>query len=110
LKADTYPKVGFAAGNRAGSRTARIQPDGIIHSILKALFAAKLLLCSFDRDVSEEKLNLFEFATGLIQSRAHVMRRSCGAKSDSSQPAAASLTMALISFGVKPFPTPALLY
>ena len=50
--------------NLGRSRTG-IQIDSIIHGILEALLAAKVLLCSLDRDVSKEKLNLFEFAAGL---------------------------------------------
>jgi hypothetical protein len=51
---------------RAGSGAARIRSDGIIHSILETLPAARVLLCGFDRDVPKEKLNLFELATCLM--------------------------------------------
>jgi hypothetical protein len=45
------------------SRTVGFKSDGIVHRILKALFAAQVALSGFDGNVSEEKLNLFELAS-----------------------------------------------
>ena len=50
----------------SGSRTAGFKPDGIVHRILKALLAAQVALSSFDGNVSEKKLDLFEFASCLM--------------------------------------------
>lgn len=49
-----------------GSRITWIEPDCIVHSILEALLAAQVPLCGFDGNMSEEKLNLFEFAPCLM--------------------------------------------
>ena len=48
------------------SRTVGFKSDGIVHRILKALFAAQVALSGFDGNVSEEKLNLFELASCLM--------------------------------------------
>ena len=61
--------------------------------------------------MSQEKLNLLEFTSCRWQSRAHVRRRSGGARPTRPKFAAPSFTMDQITFGVKPFPhtLPALL-
>ena len=38
--------------------------DMVVHRALKALFASKVLLRSLYRDVAEQELNLFQFASG----------------------------------------------
>jgi hypothetical protein len=47
-------------------------PVGIIYGILETLRAARMLLCGFDRDVAEKKLDLFELANCLMRSRAQI--------------------------------------
>lgn len=49
-----------------GSRTAGFKSDRIVHRILKALLAAQVALSGFDGNVSEKKLDLFEFTSGLM--------------------------------------------
>jgi hypothetical protein len=39
-----------------------IEPDRVIHGILKPLLAAQIPLCGFDGNMSQEKLNLLELA------------------------------------------------
>jgi len=48
------------------SRAIGFEADGIVHSVLKALLAAQISLCGFDGNVPEEKLNLLQFAAGLM--------------------------------------------
>jgi hypothetical protein len=38
--------------------------DTVVHCALKALFASKVLLRSLYRDVTEQELNLIQFASG----------------------------------------------
>jgi hypothetical protein len=40
------------------SRIAWIEPDRVIHGNFKTLLAAKIPFCSFDGNVSQEKLDL----------------------------------------------------
>jgi len=47
-------------------RGAGFKSDGIVCCILQALLAAQVALSSFDGNVSEEKLDLFEFTSGLM--------------------------------------------
>jgi hypothetical protein len=63
---DNKRNVGCGVVIRDGSRTARIHPVTSFAAFLETLLAARLLLCSFDRDVPEEKLNLFELAASLM--------------------------------------------
>ena len=50
----------------SGSRIAGFQSNGVVHRILEALLAAQVALSSFDGNVTEEKLDLFEFASCLM--------------------------------------------
>jgi hypothetical protein len=43
-----------------------LQSDSIVNGILEALFAPEVLLCGVDRDVTQQKLQLLEFASGLV--------------------------------------------
>jgi hypothetical protein len=49
----------------SGSRAVGFKSDRIVHRILKAL-AAQVALSSFDGNVSEEKLDLFELTSCLM--------------------------------------------
>ena len=49
-----------------GSGTVWIEPDRVIHGILKTLLAAKIPFCGFDGNVSEQKLKLLEFTSCLM--------------------------------------------
>jgi hypothetical protein len=50
----------------SGSSGSRFQSDRIIYRILKALLAAQVAFSGFDGNVSEEKLDLFEFTSCLM--------------------------------------------
>ena len=50
----------------SGSRTAGFNSDRIVHCIVKTLLAAQVALSGFDGNVSEKKLDLFEFTSGLM--------------------------------------------
>jgi hypothetical protein len=50
----------------SGSRAVRFKSDRIVHRILKALFAAQVALSSFNGNMSEEKLDLFELTSCLM--------------------------------------------
>ena len=43
-----------------------IEPDRVIHGILKPLLAAQIPFCGFDGNMSQEKLNLLEFTSCLM--------------------------------------------
>src|SRR5215469_10605337 len=49
-----------------GSGTVWIEPDRVVHSILKTLLTAQIPFCGFDGNVSEEKLDLFELTASLM--------------------------------------------
>ena len=66
---------------RSSSRTARIESDTVIYRVLKALLAAEIPFSSFDGNVSEEELDLFEFASSLMAET-----RTCSAKIVRSEP------------------------
>ena len=54
-----------------GSGTIWIEPNPVIHGILKTLLAAQIPFCSFDGNMSQEKLNLLKFTSCLMaESRA----------------------------------------
>lgn len=61
-----YREVGRAVVITSGSRAVGFKSDRIVHRILKALLAAQVALSSFDRNVSEEKLDLFELTSCLM--------------------------------------------
>jgi len=44
----------------------RLDADTIVHSITDSLFAAKISLRRLDRNVPEQKLDLFEFSAGHV--------------------------------------------
>jgi hypothetical protein len=51
--------------------SVRFDADMIVHSVAKALLAAEIPLSRLDAHVTEQKLNLFQLATGLMaQARA----------------------------------------
>jgi hypothetical protein len=68
-----------AGWNPQRSRRVRFEPDLIIDSVAKALLAAQVSLRCLHRDVSQQKLDLLQFTTGLMTktgtSPAEVMRR-----------------------------------
>jgi|HubBroStandDraft_4_1064222.scaffolds.fasta_scaffold16920_1 hypothetical protein len=39
-----------------------LDPDPIVHGLAKSLFAAQVFLCRLDRDMTQKKLDLFQFA------------------------------------------------
>jgi len=49
-----------------GSGTVWIEPDRVVHSILKTLLTTQIPFCGFDGNVSEEKLDLFELTSCLM--------------------------------------------
>jgi hypothetical protein len=70
-----YPEVGReVVTHRSGA--VWIEPDRVIHGILKPLLAAQIPFCGFDGNMSEKKLDLFELAASLMaQSLANRSRR-----------------------------------
>jgi hypothetical protein len=63
--ADFYRDVGRAVVMH-GSGTVWIEPDRVAHSILKTLLTAQIPFRSFDGNVSQEKLDLFELTASLM--------------------------------------------
>jgi hypothetical protein len=59
-------EVGRAVVITSGSRAVGFKSDRIVHRILKALLAAQVALSSFDGNVSQEKLGLFELTSCLM--------------------------------------------
>src|SRR5712692_6643088 len=61
-----------ATGHRPGSRSIRrLDTDPVVDRGPDSLFAAEVSLCGLDRDVSGEKLNLFQLPSGrMAQPRA----------------------------------------
>ena len=56
----------------------RLHADVIVDRIPETLLAPEISLRRLDGDVTQEKLDLFQFASGLV-AQACAGRRSCGA-------------------------------
>jgi hypothetical protein len=57
---------GRAAGSNAQYSALRFDPDAIIDGGTNALLAAQIPLGRLNGDMPEKKLNLLQFATGLV--------------------------------------------
>ena len=55
-----------AEPNLLCSRLVWLQSDPVIHRIAKSLLTSKVAFGCLDRDVSKQKLNLLQFAAGLV--------------------------------------------
>ena len=59
-----------------------MKSDVIVYGVAEPLLASEIAFCRFDRNMTEKKLNLLQFATGLMaQTRtgpAKIMRRQTG--------------------------------
>ncbi len=66
LAPTSRPVVTNAADYARSRWRTRVQPDVIIDGILEPLFAPKIFLCRLDRNVAQQKLNLLQFASGLV--------------------------------------------
>jgi len=56
-----FPSVGKA--DAEGHSVRRLQPDFVIHGTLDPLFAAEISFGCPNRNLTEQKLDLFEFAS-----------------------------------------------
>ena len=55
-----------AEPNLLSSRLVWLQSDPVIYRIAKSLLASQVAFGCLDRDVSQQKLNLLQFAAGLV--------------------------------------------
>lgn len=56
---------GILAALRLRGRV-RLQSNVVVNGFLEPLFASEVSLCRLDGDVTQEKLNLLQFASGLV--------------------------------------------
>ena len=86
------------------SEIFRLDAHFVIDCYAQSLLAAEVPLRCLDRDVSEQELNLIEFAAGEVTSLAQLRLRSCGASFSMEAREAASRTISHSTFGVIPVP------
>jgi hypothetical protein len=79
----------------------RLKPDAIVDRIPQPLFAAQIAFRCPYANVPAEELDLLEFASRLMASRAHVRRRSCGATPANPHRPHACLTTPQMTLGLK---------
>ena len=56
------------------------QANSIIDRVAKSLLAAQVAFCRLHRNVPKQKLNLLQFAAGLVTQPGACPLRSCGAR------------------------------